>query len=108
MARTRIKKSIKLLVNAYLNSLEKKEGLPIDAAYIFGSHARGTAGISSDIDVCLISSRFKNAHEALRWLWRNKPLTFSKIEPVGYSRKDFNKFKHPLIAEIQKTGVKVR
>ncbi len=108
MARPRIKKPIRTLVNAYLKELEQHVGLSIDAAYVFGSQARGDARPTSDVDVCVVSSKFKNSHEALRWLWRNKSMAFSKIEPVGYSRSAFNEFMSPLIAEIKATGIRMR
>ncbi|MDO8505289.1 MAG: nucleotidyltransferase domain-containing protein [bacterium] len=108
MARPRIRKPIRALVNAYLKELEQYAGLSIDAAYVFGSQTLGGARKASDIDVCVVSSKFKNSHEALRWLWRNKPMAFSKIEPVGYSRNGFNEFKNPLIAEIKSTGIRMR
>lgn len=95
-------------MNAYLNELERHAGLSIDAAYVFGSQARGGARPTSDVDVCVVSSKFKNSHEALRWLWRNKPMAFSKIEPVGYHRNAFNEFTNPLIAEIKATGIRMR
>ena len=107
MARGRIKKNIKAFVDLYLENLEQK-GLDIQAAYIFGSQARGTAHAASDIDVCIISSKFVSPHRALQWLWREKPLTFSRIEPVGYSRKEFSEYRQPLVAEIKKTGIRIR
>ncbi|MDP2630650.1 MAG: nucleotidyltransferase domain-containing protein [Candidatus Uhrbacteria bacterium] len=107
MARTRIKKKIKTLVDSYLNDLEGR-GLEIQAAYIFGSQARGTAHDASDVDVCIISPKFGSPHRALQWLWREKPLFFSQIEPVGYSKKEFSEYRQPLVAEIKKDGIRIR
>lgn len=107
MARTRIKKNIQAFVDSYLRDLEDK-GLEIQAAYIFGSQARGTACAMSDIDVCIISPKFVSPHRALQWLWREKPLSFSRIEPVGYSKKEFSEYRQPLVAEIKKHGVRIR
>lgn len=107
MARNRIKKKVQSLVDSYLIDLEKK-GLVIQAAYIFGSQARGTAHVASDIDVCIISPKFASPHRALQWLWREKPLFFSRIEPVGYSQKEFSEYRQPLVAEIKKNGIRIR
>lgn len=107
MARKRIEKKITSFVNDYLKSIER-EGIPIAEAYIFGSQARGTAHAASDIDVCIVSSKFKNPSSAMRMLWRKKSIRFSRIEPVGYSKKDFNEFSEPLVAEIKKTNIRLR
>ncbi|KKU13698.1 MAG: hypothetical protein UX17_C0011G0014 [Parcubacteria group bacterium GW2011_GWC2_45_7] len=108
MAGKKFIKPVKKLVEAYLQLLEKKECLPVEAAYIFGSRVKGRAKKTSDIDLCIISPRFTRSDLALRWLWRKKPLKFSKIEPVGYSAQGFNEFISPLVAEIKKNGVRVR
>ena len=106
MARKRITKKVTTLVRDYVQSL-KKSGVVVSDAYIFGSQARGTAHSSSDIDVCIISPQFKNPHDALRTLWRKKTITFSQIEPVGYSKKNFDEFSNPLVSEIKKNHVRV-
>ena len=107
MARKRIAKKITSLVGEYLATIEQ-DGIPIQAAYIFGSQAKGSANAESDIDICIISPSFKNPSAALRTLWKKKRLPFSRIEPVGYSKKDFNEFAHPLVAEIKKTSIRIR
>ncbi len=107
MVRTRIKKNIQALIDSYLDDLEHR-GLEIQAAYVFGSQIRGTAHSTSDIDVCIISPKFASPHRALRWLWREKPLFFSRIEPVGYSKREFSEYSQPLVAEIKKNGIRIR
>lgn len=107
MARKRIAKKITSLVDEYLKTVESG-GIPIQAAYIFGSQAKGTARDTSDIDVCIISPKFKNPGDALRILWRKKTFPYANIGPVGYSKKDFNEFAHPLVAEIKKNNIQVR
>ena len=60
----------------------------------------------SDIDVCIVSPKFKSGVEALQfsWLKRNKKEIMAGLEPVGFSVKDFEEGSS-LIQEIKKTGV---
>ena len=51
-------KQTKKNVKKYLHLLIK-DGFPIKEAYIFGSYAREDFHDDSDIDVCIVSSRFK-------------------------------------------------
>lgn len=45
------------IVRAYLAELAK-QGIKVERAYLFGSHARGEAGPDSDIDLLLVSRDF--------------------------------------------------
>jgi predicted nucleotidyltransferase len=57
---------------------------PVEAAYVFGSYARGTAGPDSDIDVAVVSSafsgkRFEDNVALARLTWGID----TRIEPVA-------------------------
>ena len=82
------------------------EKLPLSAVYVFGSYAKGTPHKWSDIDVCIISPKFKNSWDTLQFLWKKRPRNFDlSIEPVGFSPDEFEKGEIPLIHEIKKFGV---
>jgi predicted nucleotidyltransferase len=108
MAKKRISKKIIKLVRNYIERLEKKEELPITQVIIFGSRAKGKNRRLSDIDVCVISPRFKDSLKALEFLWqkRKDEEVRAGLEPVGFSEKDFREG-NSLIEEIKKSGIRI-
>ena len=79
----------------------------VEAAYLYGSHARGTAARWSDIDVAVISPDFSSD------LFRERLLLMrlaadvdDRIEPHPFRPADFDPAA-PLVDEIQRTGVRV-
>ena len=84
------------------------DGLPIAGVYVFGSYAKGTPRKWSDIDVAVISPKFKNTWNAITYLRKKVPYGLGwSIEPLGFSPKDFSNKYSTLISEIKKYGVKV-
>lgn len=87
----------------------KKSGIKVDSLIVYGSHAKGNVKPWSDIDVCVVSSRFGKD-----W-WREESLVTRKtveinpaIEAVTYSPKDLAEKYDPLADQIRKTGIKVK
>jgi len=95
------------LVRTYLEALQKEE-LPIDRVFLFGSHVKRKAHRWSDIDVCIISPKFRNRSQAIEYLWkrRNDFDVENGIEPVGFHPKDFID-EDPLAWEIKTTGIEI-
>lgn len=94
-------------VNEYKKLLEA-DNLPMDGVYVFGSYAKGTPHKWSDIDVCVVSTKFESPWDALTYLRRKLP--YGKgwtIEPVGFNPDDFNRKYSTLINEIKTYGVEV-
>ena len=106
MAKKRIPKKIKKIVRGYVQRLTEEEKLPIEKVIVFGSRAKGNFTKWSDIDVCIISPKFKDTFETLGYLLRkrNTEEVLAGLEPVGFSKKDFQEGSS-LIQEIKKTGV---
>ena len=71
MVKKTISKKIKNSVFDYLQYL-KDDGLSIEKAFIFGSYAKGVQNKWSDIDLCIISSKFKKNQDLLAYLWTKK------------------------------------
>jgi len=94
-------------VRDYIGEL-RKDRLPIDRVIVFGSHAKGKARRWSDIDVCIISPRFRDRSDAIDYLWkrRREEDVERGIEPVGFHPKDFID-EDPLAWEIQTTGIEI-
>ncbi len=109
MAKKRIPKKILKEVDQYVESLRQAR-LPIAGVYVFGSYAKGTPRQWSDIDVCVVSRRFTDAWEALRYLLKrvqpNGNPYQPTIEPIGFSPRDFREGSS-LINEIKQTGIKI-
>ena len=106
MARKRIPKKIEEKINEYLKEL-KKDKLPMKAVFLFGSYAKGTEHKWSDIDLCVVSSRFTNQLKATQYLWLKRTSDSGiTIEPIGFSPRDFAE-EDSLVHEIKKTGIRV-
>lgn len=88
--------------------LLEQNGLGIMELYVFGSHAKGKANRSSDIDVAVISPDFGDDRqgERVRLMSLSQQIDLA-IEPHPFSMEDFNDPYYPLAREIQKTGIKV-
>ena len=101
-------KKVKKIAKKYINFL-KKDGLLIKQALLFGSYAKKKAHKYSDIDLCVISPKFKDMFEATRYLLQKRRSidVENGIEPIGYNPKDFAEKENPLVWEIHKTGIKI-
>ena len=95
-------------IQAYLDVLEK-EKLPIERVFLFGSYAKKKARRWSDIDVCIISPKFRDRCHAIDYLWKKRRDEDVEhgIEPVGFNPKDFID-EDPLAWEIKTTGIEIR
>lgn len=107
MAKKRVSKKIELEIAKYIKVL-KADSIPIRKVVLFGSYAKGTQNKWSDIDLCIISPKFKNSWNALEYLMSkrindNSPV----IEPIGFSPKDFSDNYNSLIYEIKSTGIEI-
>ena len=109
MVKKRIPKKIKKIVRNYIERLAEEKELPIKKVILYGSRAKGNQKKDSDIDVCIISPKFKDAFSAIEFLLirRNREEVVAGLEPVGFSEKDF-KESSSLIEEIKKTGVEIK
>jgi predicted nucleotidyltransferase len=108
MVRRRIPKKAEREIKRYLDVL-RKDNLPIKKVILFGSFARGSQHKWSDIDLCIVSPKFKDSFEASQYLWKKRKifdLNYT-IEPVGFNLKDFNDKYDSLANEIKKTGIEI-
>lgn len=101
------KSQVKKIVKKYAGKL-KKENYPFSAIYLFGSYAQNKNNKWSDIDVAVVSDKLKR-----NW-WKNEVLLShisldidSRIEPCGFTVKEFKDNSDPMVYEIKKTGIRV-
>ena len=87
----------------------KKQGVPVEKLIVFGSYARGKARKESDVDVCVVSSKFgKDTVDELQFLLKQSWRVDARIEPYPASPKEFKKAASPLIFEIKKFGQEIK
>jgi len=99
-------KTIKI-IKKYANKL-KEEKFPFSSVYFFGSRAKGTHHKDSDIDIAIISPKFKNRFgRNYMKLWDFRKDIDYRIEPHGFTEKEFADNADPLAYEIRKTGIRV-
>ena len=108
MVKKRIPQKVKTEILRYVNEL-KKDDLPISKVILFGSYVKGAQHKWSDIDLCIVSPKFKNSFKALQYLWRKRIIYDIQytIEPIGFTPKDMNNKYSSLIQEINMTGLEI-
>jgi len=102
----KINASIIETLKKFLGQL-KENGIPVEAAYLFGSYAKGRARDWSDIDVAIISPDLSDDRfeERVR-LSKISSRIDSRIEPVPF-RPDTFLDEDPLVWEIKKEGIPI-
>ena len=83
---------------------------PLEAMYLFGSRATGTARRDSDVDLLLVSPKFKRQRRLrrapplyLRWSL-DYPVDFVCLTPEEFQRK---KKEIGIVQEVVKSGIKI-
>lgn len=95
------------IVKKYAKKL-KGEKFIFSSIYFFGSRAKGRHHKDSDIDIAVISPKFRNRFgRNYRKLWDFREDIDNRIEPHGFTEADFKNLADPLVYEIRKTGIKV-
>ena len=84
--------------------------LPLQAAYLFGSHARGEARADSDVDLCIVADGAERQLEAAaRWrvamreVWPRPAFTLIPITPARLAEKQARR--DHFFATVLKEGV---
>ncbi len=97
---------IQLTIHDFLNLLNEN-GLRVEKAYLFGSHARGNAREGSDIDIAVISKSFSgNRFDDMMSLFEVRRKVDLRIEPIPFHPDDFDEW-DPLAGEILSYGIQI-
>jgi predicted nucleotidyltransferase len=91
-----------------LKALMEAEGIHFDGAILFGSHAKGTAGHDSDVDLAILSRDFgKDRFEESALLNRlaYKCIPFCDALPVGLEEYCAPATVSPILNEVKKHGL---
>lgn len=107
MVKKRVPKKIELEITEYIKVL-RADKIPIRKVVLFGSYAKGTENKWSDIDLCVISPKFKNPWNALQYLMKKRLNDRTPvIEPIGLSPEDFSDEYDSLVYEIKTNGIEI-
>lgn len=93
------------IVESYAKEL-RRNNFSFSQIFLFGSFAKGEATKDSDIDVAVVSDKLKKFENSFL-LWKMRRNVDIRIEPHGFSVKDFKNMSDPMVYEIRKTGVKI-
>ncbi|MDA2922835.1 nucleotidyltransferase domain-containing protein [Patescibacteria group bacterium AH-259-L07] len=105
----KLPQKINKAIKEYIEVLKKD--IPIQKVIIYGSYAKGKGRKGSDIDLVIVSDKFgKSPQEEGKYLFRKLwDIENAKIEPIGYSPKDFQTSSpSPLLYEIRKYGKEIK
>ena len=108
MATKKIPIKLKEVIKEYVHSL-MTDDLPIQKVILFGSHAKNTQQKDSDIDLCIVSEKFKDPLSTIEYLWSKREISDLQytIEPIGFTPKDMKNKYSTLIHEIKSTGIEL-
>lgn len=103
------KPKAKQFIVEYVKYLKKEKKLPVKQVWLYGSYAKNKQRDWSDIDVAIVSDKFKGKIDPYEFLWRNlRDIDTSRgLEPVGFHSRDFV-LEDPLAFEIQENGIKIK
>lgn len=85
----------------------QEENIGVEAAYLYGSHAAGTARPESDIDVAIVS-RDLSGNRLEDWMRLNRIASQVdvRIEVIGFRPEQFRD-ENPLAWEVKTHGLKL-
>lgn len=94
------------IVRRYVGALERS-GLAVKEAILFGSHAKGTAGPFSDIDVAIVSDCFSGVRfDDRRRIVPLRRDIDARLEPMPFRSEDFENG-GVFAEEIKRTGLPI-
>lgn len=89
----------------YINFLRKRNP-DITKVYLFGSYAKGTPDINSDIDIAIIFRDFPDSFDMQVQLMKLRRKFDTRIEPHPFRETDFNNT-NPMANEILLSGIEI-
>lgn len=99
-----VKNEIRNIITRFSCEL-KNEGIDIIRIFLYGSYAKGTERIDSDIDVAVVCKEFDiDPIEQNMKFWKIAAKVDTRISPFSLSMKEFQEEYIPLVAEI-KNGI---
>ena len=101
-----VKKADLEKARSFLEDL-KKIGITIEALYLYGSRAKGTNSVDSDLDIAVISKDFSgDSIRDLKMIFPVLKKADETIEVTRFRPEDFRD-EHPLAWEIKQGGIRI-
>jgi predicted nucleotidyltransferase len=96
-----LEQSVLTAVRAYISAV-KAQGISVERAVVFGSHATGRVHAWSDIDLLVVSPQFDDMKDRsyINLLWRLAARVDSRIEPVACGSRQWLQDDSSAIIEI--------
>lgn len=88
----------------------RSAGIHVESALLYGSYAKGTAGVDSDIDLAVIAPEFdrKGSRAWVRKLWALRAKTDERIEPLAVGRNQWLEDQgSPIIEIVRREGIAI-
>jgi predicted nucleotidyltransferase len=91
--------------------VSRDRGVPVCAAYLYGSQARGTAGPDSDIDVAVILENAVDSGERLRHWYTLQEIAGDVDLRLSVYAVQLEKFQSdtatPLLSAVRREGIEI-
>ena len=105
MVKSKINLDILNSIEKYIKEISKYYN--IDYIILFGSYAKGTNHVDSDIDIAVISKDIKDSIDDGAKLMSLTWGIDTRIEPHAIATEEFDEVDTPFIDEIIKTGIEL-
>jgi predicted nucleotidyltransferase len=99
-------KKISDLINKF--AVELKKEIPVKKILLFGSYAKGTSDINSDIDLVVVSASFNKGSyiNNMQYLFRKAAKVSSLLEPIPATPAEIrNPDKRVFLGQIIKSSI---
>lgn len=101
------RESLRQLAKRYKMALIKNN-IPVNAIYLFGSYARGTARKGSDVDFCVVSDVFgKDDFNEMVAINQIAKRISVQIEAFPVTKRELKEKSNPFIKEALKNGERI-
>ena len=89
----------------FLNAVQRD--MKVDAAYLFGSIARGQSGPDSDVDIAVVSEAFRAMQrvDTIEWLIAKTRGLGVDLQPIGFSPEEMNDSENSFARTIVTEGI---
>jgi hypothetical protein len=102
-----VSESVIKIIKSYISELIEK-GLSFEKVYLYGSHAKNSASLNSDIDLMLVSNLFNNDKDSyLPIIWLSNIRTENRIEPYMMGTNHFYNEFSPLADAVKLEGIEI-
>ena len=86
-------------------SILLKKYMPLEKVYLFGSYAKNTNRVDSDIDVAIVVKHVEGDYFSIQpLLWKLRRQIDDRIEPILIERDNDN---GGFLVEIQRNGIEI-